>query len=141
VRQFFDTSVLVSAFWGDHPGHRASLELFVGANPSTSACAVHSLAETYSVLTRLPIRPVISPDQSYMLVEQMHGRLALVALDGSEYLEVLRRAAQQGFGGGRVYDALLLSCARKFEADRVYTWNLADFQQIAPELADRIRTP
>ena len=66
----------------------------------------------------------------------------VAALDGSEYLDVVRRTAQRGFEGGRVYDALLLfSCARKFEADRVYTWNLADFQQLAPELADRIRTP
>jgi hypothetical protein len=49
--------------------------------------------------------------------------------------------AGRGFTGGRVYDALLLSCAPKAKAQTIYTWNAKHFQAIAPELAGRIRTP
>jgi predicted nucleic acid-binding protein len=40
-----------------------------------------------------------------------------------------------------IYDALLLACARKANADRIYTWNLRHFRALAPDLAERIVAP
>jgi predicted nucleic acid-binding protein len=141
VTEFFDTSVLVSVFWGDHPNHEVALRRFVRATRTTSACSAHSAAEVYSVLTRLPVRPPIPPEQGLLFVAQMEERLTLVALNGAEYMEAVRRAANRGATGGRIYDALLLSCARKIQATTIYTLNIADFQRLAPDLAKRIRTP
>ncbi|GAC1639669.1 MAG: hypothetical protein NVS9B14_20930 [Candidatus Acidiferrum sp.] len=53
----------------------------------------------------------------------------------------MRAAAERGIAGGRVYDALLLQCARKSKAEIIYTWNLKHFQAIAPDLTKRMRTP
>ncbi len=39
------------------------------------------------------------------------------------------------------YDALLIECARASNADRIYTFNLADFRRLAPDRADRISAP
>jgi predicted nucleic acid-binding protein len=141
VREFFDSSALVSAFWGDHPSHASSLQLFAQAARDRSACGAPSLAEVYSVLTRLPVRPAILPEHAWLLVEQIEQRLTIVTLDVGEYVDTVRRAASQGLGGGRIYDALLLSCARKIEAESIYTLNLPDFRRIAPDLAERMRTP
>jgi predicted nucleic acid-binding protein len=141
VREFFDTSALVAAFWGDHPYHQASLRRFAQAARGNSACGAYSVAEVYSVLTRLPVRPAIPPEQAWLLVEQIENRLALVTLTVAEYIGAIRRAAGQGLAGGRIYDALLLSCARKVRAETIYTWNLAYFQRIAPDLSERMRTP
>jgi predicted nucleic acid-binding protein len=58
-----------------------------------------------------------------------------------EYLNTIRELADHSFGGGRVYDALLLACARKSQAETIYTWDEKHFRQIAPDLAGRIRTP
>jgi hypothetical protein len=41
----------------------------------------------------------------------------------------------------KVYDALLLRRAEKCGAERIYTWNLSHPRRIAPDLADRGRTP
>jgi len=56
-------------------------------------------------------------------------------------METLRRTANLGRSGGMIYDALLLACARKVQAERIYTWNVKHFQTVAPDLADRIMTP
>jgi hypothetical protein len=43
--------------------------------------------------------------------------------------------------GGRIYDALHLRRARQAACDRVYTFNVRHFQQLAPDLAGRIGAP
>jgi predicted nucleic acid-binding protein len=43
--------------------------------------------------------------------------------------------------GERIYDALLLACARKSGADVIYTFNSRHFIRVAPDLTDRIQAP
>lgn len=141
MNAFFDTSVLVATFRGDHVHHEPSLRLFAEATPTGSACSVHTLAEIFAVLTALPVKPPISPEHAMLFVDEMRTRLTPVALDPQDYYETLRGTADRGLSGGRIYDALLLHCARKCEAQTIYTWNLKHFQSIAPDLAARMRTP
>ena len=141
MREFFDTSVLVAAFWGGHRDHPASIKLLGAANKKQSACSMHTLAEVYATMTVLPIRQVLPPEQVMLFVQEVRDRLTLVSLDESEYFETIQQAAGAGFTSGRVYDALLLRCASKVRAQTIYTWNLKHFQTIAPGLAARIRTP
>src|ERR1700722_4051759 len=108
MKEFFDTSVLVSAFWRSHAQHEASLRLFANAKPSKSACAVHTLAELYATMTALPVKDPIHPDQAYLLVEQVRERCTVVTLTAAEYCAAIEEAASRGFTGGRIYDALLL---------------------------------
>ena len=142
MKEFFDSSVLVAAFYGAHVHHGASLAAIQTATKKTAFCAAHTLAEVYSVMTRLPVRPRISPDQGLLFIESIRERFTIVALSDREYYEVIAAAAGQGIGGGRIYDALILRCAEKSKADAIFTWNLTDFRQLAaPELSSRIRTP
>jgi predicted nucleic acid-binding protein len=141
MKEFFDTSVLVAAFWGGHRDHAASIKLLGAANKKQSACAMHTLAEVYAAMTALPIRPILPPEQVILFVQEVRDRLTLVPLDENEYFETLQQAANAGFTSGRVYDALILRCAVKVKAQTIYTWNLKHFQAIAPGLAGRIRTP
>ena len=139
--EFFDTSVLIAAFWGGHPHHEASVKLLGAANQKQSACALHTLAEVYAVMTVLPVKPLLPPEQVLLFVREVRDRLTQVGLREGEYFATIERAAERGFTSGRVYDALLLRCAAKVKADTIYTWNLKHFQAIDPELAGRIRTP
>lgn len=141
MKEFFDTSVLVAAFWGSHPDHLASLDLFASAAKNQSACGIHTVAEVYSAMTSLPVTPAVGPEQALLFVEDLRNRLTLVQLDQEDYYSTIRAAALRGLTGGRIYDALLLRCAAKCGARTIYTWNLRHFRAIAPELAGRIRTP
>lgn len=141
IKDFLDTSVLVAAFWGDHINHESSLEIFARASKTTTACSAHSVAEFYSVMTALPVRPAVSPDQALLFLEQLREKVAIISLSEEDYFKTLRNAAELGVTGGRIYDALLLAAARKVEAKKVYTWNVRHFQQIASDWVRRIRMP
>jgi predicted nucleic acid-binding protein len=145
MKEFFDTSVLVAAFWRGHQHHETSLKLVSAANKRKSACAAHTLAEIYATMTVLPVKDVIPPEQALLFVQEARDRCTLhftsVTLTEDEYYRAMEQTAAQGFVSGRIYDALLLRCAAKAKAEVVYTWNLKHFRAIAPDAADRIRTP
>jgi predicted nucleic acid-binding protein len=141
MREFFDTSVLIASFWSGHTHHAASIRRLAAAQKKHSSCGVHTLAEVYAVMTALPVKPLIPPEQAVLFVEDICERLTTVALSAEEYHAVIQRVAAGGFSGGRVYDALLLACAAKSKADIIYTWNLKHYQQLAPDLVSKIQTP
>jgi predicted nucleic acid-binding protein len=141
VKRFFDTSVLVAVFYGGHPAHEAAIQCYRDATPRTAFCAAHSVAELYAVMTRLPVRPAIAPEQCMLFVNDVRERFTLVSLTGAEYVATVASAAKSGLPGGNVYDALILACAGKAAAEVVYTLHAKDFERIAPDLAGRIQSP
>jgi predicted nucleic acid-binding protein len=141
MKGFFDTSVLVPVFYGDHVHHKASLELFIQFDKSTGCCGAHSLAEVYSTLTRMPGKHRISAEQAMLFVGSIRERLSIIALDGEEYATALEIAAGRGVVGGAIYDAMLAHCAVKAEASAIYTWNVKHYGLCGPEVTQQLRTP
>ena len=132
---------MIAAFLESNARHAECRALLLRMHPEMAACGAHSQAEFYSVLTRLPSRLRLRPEQAWLLLEEVHKRVTPVALTAPEYFRALKNIAQAGTPGGQVYDALLLACARKYDPDRVYTLNTRHFSALAPDLADRIVTP
>ncbi len=141
MKVFFDTSVLVAVFWGDHPLHQACMEVFRRAARHRAFCGAHSMAELYAVTTRLPVRPPISGEQALLFLASLRERVSLVALDAQEYAAAIEDAAALAAAGGQVYDVLLLHCARKCSAETIYTLDRRDFPRFARDWARRIRVP
>ncbi len=141
---FCDTSVLVAACIRQHPHHdraRPVLESIV-AGKVDGVMSAHSVAEAFSALTSLPIMPRILPSEAREIVARNFQRhFQIVALTTGMYAGAINACVARGLGGGKVYDALLVECARASGADRIYTFNLADFRRLAPDLTDRISAP
>jgi len=141
VKVFLDTSVLIAANDSDHERHTESRPLLAAATPENCACGAHSLAETYANISIVKGGRQQRPETALRLVEQIASRMMVIALAPEEYLTAIREAAALRIAGGTIYDALLLKCARKVNADRIYTWNVRHFELVAPDLAARIVTP
>ncbi len=141
MKAFLDTSVLVAANDPSDPRHEPSFSLLASARQETTACGAHTLAEVYAVLSRLPGGKRKRPEYASFLVDQILARATVFSLSPEEYATTIRNAASQAHAGGMIYDALLLACARKSNAERIYTWNEKHFRMIAPDLADKIVTP
>lgn len=141
MKAFFDTSVLVPVFYGDHEHHAASMERFLGFHRKQACCGAHSLAEVYSSLTRMPGKHRISGEQAMLFLSDIRDRLTVIALDDAEYYRTIEQAAAAGIVGGTIYDALLVQCAVKARAETIYTWNLRHYGQFGTEVAKRVRTP
>ena len=100
MKGFFDTSVLVPVFFGDHVHHKASLDLFIQFEKTTGCCGAHSLAEVFSILTRMPGKHRISGDQTMLFIGSIRERLSIIALKGDEYADALAASAAGGIVGG-----------------------------------------
>jgi predicted nucleic acid-binding protein len=141
MKGFFDTSVLVPVFYGDHIHHKASLDLFIKFDKATGYCGAHSLAEVYSTLTRMPGKHRVSAEQAMLFVGSIRERLTIIALDGDEYAEALQALSALGIVGGGIYDAMLAHCAIKAQAETIYSWNGRHYTQCGTEVTRRLRTP
>lgn len=141
MKSFFDTSVLVAAVLASHQQHKRSLTVFAEADRKTACCAAHTLAELYATLTRMPGRQRIVSDQALLFLDEVEERLDLIYLNAREYRVAINQAARHGVLGGTIYDALLGQCALKAGATRILTWDVAHFQRLGPEIADRVQTP
>jgi predicted nucleic acid-binding protein len=141
---FFDTSALLPIFDADHPHHGPNIRLFESLRPDgplQAFCSLHSLAEFFATTTRIPPPARMPPEESLFHIKQLLKRVHTVSLNEADYLAALGSIAENDLSGALIYDALLLQCARKVNAETIYTWNVRHFQQLAPDLADRIRTP
>jgi predicted nucleic acid-binding protein len=141
MKGFFDTSVLVPVFYGDHVHHKASLDLFIRFDKTTGCCAAHSLAEVYSTLTRMPGKHRISAEQAMLFIGSIRERLSIISLTGDEYADALQASSALGIVGGGIYDAMLAHCAIKAGAEEVYSWNARHYTLCGPEVTSRLRRP
>ncbi len=138
---FLDTSVLVAAVRTADLRHAASDDLVRKCRPENATCAAHTLAEVYASLTGMRPPNRFRPDQAMLVVDEFRRKFRCVELTADEVLDTARGIAGLGLLGGIIYDALLLTCARKVNAERIYTWNVRHFQMVAPDLAERIVEP
>ena len=138
---FLDTSVLIAAVRTSDERHEASFDLVRKCDPRSAACAAHTIAEFYAGLTGINPPHRVHPRNAVAMLEGFRGRFQWVELTADEVLETTRVIARLGLLGGIVYDALLMQCARKVNAERIFTWDVRDFQLLAPDLAERIGAP
>jgi predicted nucleic acid-binding protein len=141
MKAFLDTSVLVATFYAQHEHHAPSIDLFLRFAQDDACCAVHSLAEIYSVLTGRSGRDRVSGDEALLFLTNVRDRLTTINLDREEYFGAIEASAPLGIAGGGIYDALLAHCALKARAESIYTWNVRDFRRLGPAIAGRVKTP
>lgn len=142
---YFDTNVLVAASVRAHPHHGpASHLLHAARSGQVKGCvSTHGLAEFYSVLTRTLFKPRIQPSDAGRFVDDnILPWCELIPLGADDYKEVLRSSVSRGLVGGAIFDMLHLRAAGKANCDRIYTFNIREFQSLAPpELASKIVVP
>ena len=132
---FFDTSVLVSASVQAHRHFsQASAALArVAGGKDKGFISQHSIAEVYAALTRIPVVPRIHPLEAARIIRNnLLQNLETIKIEKEDYFEAMKMVSESCWAGAKIYDALLLRCAEKCPAQRIYTFNLRDFKQLAP---------
>ncbi len=92
------------------------------------------MAETYTVLTRLPGPNRLRSGDAIALLEANWRETPVVHLTAAETWDALRRAQRHGAIGGQTYDMLIAACALKAGASTIITWNVRHFAAAAPEI-------
>ena len=117
---FFDTTVLVAASEQGHPHYARAWPALrrVAAGQDKGFMSVHSIAEVYASLTRLPVLPRIHPLEAVRIVtDNILAHFEVVPIGKEDYVEALNTVGNGGWSGAKIYDALLLRCAARCHLD------------------------
>ena len=135
--------MLVAAFEVSHPRHTVCLPWLQQAQTEQiqGLIATHTLAELYSVLTRLPVRPRISPELAQRLISENLERFEVIPLTTEDYQMVLAQMVNLNLTGGGIYDALIAQAAVKAEANTLLTLNPNHFTRLGEDMARLVQVP
>lgn len=141
---FCDTSVLVASSLKTHPHHKAAVAILASVRDRSNRGYIssHALAETFSVLSRMPTTPKLTAEDVLQILENnILPHFTLVAVGAEEYPQMIRDFVQGGFSGGAIYDFVHLRAASKINLDLIQTFNAAEWRHLSPELAPLIKEP
>lgn len=143
MRVLFDTSVLVAGSLVQHPNHAPCfMQLQTAQSRQVQGyLSTHSLAETYSVLTRLPIQPRLSPSHAESIILDLLKYLEPVSLDPSDYRVAIAQIATLNIQGGGIFDALIAQAAIKIKVDKILTLNPSHFTRLGIAVAQITQVP
>lgn len=126
----FDTSIIVACCLGDHPSHDKASSIL--QDHSNGIISSHSLVELYSVLTRAPFTPKITPDVALRMIRKNAiDRLNIKGLSNAGYLNVLKTVSDSKLKGGIIYDAIILAVAIENKVKTLATLNQKDFRLLS----------
>lgn len=127
MRVAVDTTVLVAGALTAHPCHVQAWS-WIGAIEREEfegiICSL-ALAETYSILTRLP--GGIPPRSAAAIVNRMQAVFQIVPLRLEMYSLAMQRCAARDLTSGSLFDALHLIAAEQSGADILLTFDQVDF--------------
>ena len=144
LRVLPDTSTLVAAVQINHPKHEPALNWLrkIQRGEVIGYLSTHSLAEFYTVATKLANKPIITPQEALdLLKREVIPYFQIVPLEQDDYLAMIQDLVNKGLFGPVTYDALIIHAARKINVDLIVTLNLDDFHRVAPEFASQIIEP
>ncbi|MBN2234200.1 MAG: PIN domain-containing protein [Opitutales bacterium] len=136
MKLYFDTSVLIAALLQQHPQHASAYRHLhsVKVKECEGWITTHGLAELYSTLSALPLKPRLFPaDANRIIQHSILPLFTLVSLTTEHYLHALQLTVESNLPSGAIYDALHLIGARDANCDTLLTFNLRHFQTLAPK--------
>jgi predicted nucleic acid-binding protein len=142
-RVLFDTSCLIAGMVQTHAHHDRVAPWLARATRGeiTGLVCTHSLAETYAVLTSLPLHPKIQPMAALTGIRQNLAAFELIPLTQQDYQDTLEELVSIGLAGGVVYDALAAKAALKAGADNLLTLNAKHFLRLGPAISALVLEP
>ncbi|PSB09436.1 VapC toxin family PIN domain ribonuclease [filamentous cyanobacterium CCP2] len=143
MKVLFDTSVIIAAVLPKHPSHTPCFAELQAAelNQIQGYLSTHSLAEVYSVMTRMPSQPRMSPQEAQSLLQRCLQYLEAVSLETVDYQAVIAQMAALNLRGGGIFDALIAQAALKVSADQLLTLNSSHFTRLGTVIAQMVRVP
>lgn len=143
MKVLYDTSVLIPALLTKHENHAIAFpQLQIAKREEVQGhLSTHTLAELYSVTTRLPKPIGISAESASEMVLDLLEYLVSVELSAMDYRKAIARTTKQGLSGGVMYDAVIAQAALKAKVDRLITLNPKDFRRLGDDVSEIVYVP
>lgn len=139
----FDSSVVVAALVVSHQSHTACVHRLNQAlqRDIQGFISTHSLAEIYSVITRLPLKPPISPQLAQRQLAANLQNFEFVPLLVEDYQAAIAQMVSLNLPGGGIFDALIAQAALKANVEQLLTLNPKHFNRLSETVASLVQVP
>jgi predicted nucleic acid-binding protein len=143
MKVLMDTSSFVAVVLPWHAQHATCVAWLEAAKQRAIelVISVHTIAELYAVLTRMPSRPRITGDTAVQFIADILTAARPVSLSARDYQDLIALLAQSGLIGGVIYDGVIAKAAANEGVDYLLTLNKPDFERVWPAGAARIVSP
>ena len=143
MKVLYDTSVLIPALLTVHSNHALAFFMLEMAREDNiqGYLSAHSLAEFYSVTTRLPPLLRISPVEAQATISRFLKYLLPVELSAEDYRWAIAQVTSLQLAGGVMYDAVIAQAALKAGVDQLITLNPKDFLRLGSEVSGLVVVP
>ncbi len=129
---YLDTGVIISALFLRDDKQAVCQALLTPENVTSA----HALAEAFATLTG---QYRIKNELVSEAVLSAARHLQVEAFTAEDYEKVISSARVRGIQGGIIYDALHAQLARRLKVDKLYTFNVSNFEHVAADL--NVRKP
>jgi predicted nucleic acid-binding protein len=131
-----DSNVIIAMLAEAHQHHGPSLALVSQQPRPQFAVSAHSYAEVYSTLTRQgergPFR--FTPAEAWAALESIRAVTRLLGLTPPQSFDAVRKYAESGGVGARLYDRLIGETAIVHDIPQIVTWNTGHMRGLFPDL-------
>lgn len=143
MKVLYDTSVLLAALLVEHANHGLAFPQLELARQGTvqGYLSTHSLAELYSVMTRLPPSLRVLPDEAEAVIVDLLDYLEPIPLLAAEYQQAIRQMVELRLVGGGIFDAIIAQAALKAGVEQLLTFNPKDFTRLGDRIASLVQVP
>jgi predicted nucleic acid-binding protein len=143
VKVLYDTSALFAALVPTHSQHAVCFThlQMVQTREHQGYASTHSLAELYSVITRYPTQPRVTPAEADCLITDMLEYIQVVPLTLKHYQSAIAEMVALNLSGGGIFDALIAQSALEIEADMLLTLNPKHFNRLSNAIATIVQVP
>ena len=144
MKILLETSTLIAGMLPEHAHHASAVAwLSFAKNQSNGyTVAAHTTAECYSVLTRLPRKPKISPAEARELLEEnVFARAGILTSPAGDYVQIIRDLDSKALAGAIVHDAVIARAAENAGVERLVTLNPKHFSKVWNGDPSRIVSP
>lgn len=143
MKVLYDTSALLAALLVEHANHGLAFPQLELARQGTvqGYLSTHSLAELYSVMTRLPPPLRVLPDEAEAAIVDLLDYLEPIPLLAAEYQQAIRQMVELRLVGGGIFDAIIAQAALKAGVEQLLTFNPRDFTRLGDRIASLVQVP
>lgn len=139
-----DTSVIVAGVVAAHPHHERArwwLAPREGPEAAERLAAWHAYAESWAVLTALPMEPRVTGQVAAAVLDRVGRAVRFVEPVAATYRAAVGRCSGRSLRSGAVYDAVHLVTAERESADVFLTFHVDDFTRLAEPDGPRALVP
>ena len=127
-----DTNIFIAALHANHPNNTAACLWLNRVLPKNEIIiAEHSLLETYSVLTRLPVKWRLTPAETILLIKNnIKDQITIVHFPNKNFMFWIDKTALNNIEGGQIYDSYIIKTLISAKVDAIATFNISHFSNL-----------